>query len=161
MAKEVDIDHDGFVIELGGGTGTITEALLKQGVSPDKLITIERSPKLAAYLRQKFPDIHVIEGDAGQLIKLLGNGVKKINSIVSGLPFKSLPESTVFAIKQQIKTLLKNGGKLIQFTYDLSLSSLSCDTAFSMKSSKVEWRNLPPARINTMALSVSGLSAQA
>ena len=159
MAREVDITKDGFVIELGGGTGKITEALLKHGVSPSKLITIERSAELAAYLREKFPDIYVIEGDAGQLVKLLsGNkGVKKINSIVSGLPFKSLPQKIVVAIKQQIQTLLQDGGKFIQFTYDLGLSSLACDAAFSMESSKIEWRNLPPARVNTMVSNMASV----
>jgi len=152
MAREVDITNDGFVIELGGGTGKITEALLKHGVSPNKLITIERSAKLAAYLRDKFPDIHVIEGDASQLVDLLGSnkGVKKINSIVSGLPFKSLPTDIALSIKQQIQALLHEGGKFIQFTYDLTLSTLACDKPFLIKSSKIEWRNLPPARVNTM-----------
>ena len=152
MAREVDITNDGFVIELGGGTGKITEALLKHGVSPGKLITVERSAELAAYLREKFPDIHVIEGDAGQLVKLLdnGKGVKKINSIVSGLPLKSLPQNIVLTIKQQIQTLLQDGGKFIQFTYDLGLSSFVYDATFSIENSKIEWRNLPPARVNTM-----------
>jgi len=155
MAREVDISNDGFVVELGGGTGKNTEALLKHGVSPNKLITIERSAELATYLREKFPDIHVIEGDASQLINLLDSskGVKKINSIVSGLPFKSLPHNIVLAIKQQIQTLLKNGGKFIQFTYDLGMSSLIVDATFSIESSKIEWRNLPPARVNTMVSS--------
>jgi len=155
MAKEVDITNEGFVIELGGGTGKITEALLKHGVSPNKLITIERSAELAAYLRDKFPEIHVIEGDASQLVNLLDSskGVKKINSIVSGLPFKSLPQNIVLAIKQQIQTLLHDGGKFIQFTYDLSLSAIALDAPFSMEKSKIEWRNLPPARVNTMVFS--------
>ena len=155
MAREVDITNDGFVIELGGGTGKITEALLKHGVAPNKLITIERSAELAAYLREKFPDIHVIEGDASQLVNLLesSKGVKKINSIVSGLPFKSLPKDIALAIKKQIQTLLQEGGKFIQFTYDLSLSALALDAPFLIENSEIEWRNLPPARVNTMVFS--------
>lgn len=155
MASEVDINNDGYVIELGGGTGKITEALLNHGVAPDKLITVERSPELAAYLRQKFPDIHVIEGDAGQLVQLLGNRIQKINSIVSGLPFKSLPQKIVSAIKQQIQTLLQAGGKFIQFTYDLGMSSLLGDPTFSIEKSKIEWRNLPPARVNILVSSAT------
>ena len=150
MAQEVNINDDGFVIELGGGTGNITKALLAHGVPPRKLITIERSPELAAYLSQKFPGIQVIKGDAGQLVTLLGDCTRNINAIVSGLPFKSLPDDIVSAIKQQIQTLLQEGGKFIQFTYDLTLSELSFGSGFSVINSKIEWRNLPPARISTM-----------
>src|SRR3546814_8697364 len=40
MALEVPRADDGLVIELGGGTGVITQALLDQGVAPEKLMVI-------------------------------------------------------------------------------------------------------------------------
>jgi phospholipid N-methyltransferase len=151
MAKEVDYQADGIILELGGGTGVITHALLQQGVSPDKLITIERSPTLAAYLRQKFPDICVIEGDASQLDKLLDNNIGKINTVISSLPLRSLPKSSVTAIKQQINKVLDKNGLFIQFTYDLRVTPLSksLDTHFSCKNTQLVWKNLPPARVDT------------
>src|SRR5690606_41168729 len=41
MAKHIPLNHDGIVIELGGGTGVITQAILDHGVPADKLIVIE------------------------------------------------------------------------------------------------------------------------
>src|SRR6185369_8158951 len=45
MAQYVDPDGDGPVIELGPGTGPITEALLEQGVDPARLVLVEFNPK--------------------------------------------------------------------------------------------------------------------
>lgn len=152
MAEQVDVNADGYVIELGGGTGMITRALLAHGVSPDKLITVEFSPELAQHLREEFPDIHVLEGDAGQLDQLLVKGmdneVNKIHAIVSGLPLRSLPKLNVEAIKKQIYNLLGKEGLFIQFTYDLRLSS-SEKKKFLLKKTRTVWRNIPPARVNT------------
>jgi len=155
MAQQVDANinnADGFVIELGGGTGMITRALLKQGIPPEKLITVEYSPELAQHLREEFPEIHVLEGDAGKLDQLLekfiGKEAKNVHAIVSGLPLRSLPKSNVKAIKQQIFNLIGDNGLFIQFTYDLRLS-FSQKKKFELKKSRIVWRNIPPARVNT------------
>ena len=148
MAEQVDINTDGYVIELGGGTGMITRALLERGVSPDKLITVEFSPVLAKHLHKEFPDIHVIEGDAGQLSQLLSDDVKEVHAIVSGLPLRSLPKPSVKAIKKQIYQLIDEKGFFIQFTYDLRLSH-SQKNNFTLQQTQVVLRNIPPARINT------------
>jgi len=152
MAQQVDANTDGYIIELGGGTGMITRALLKHGVSPEKLITVEYSPELAQHLREEFPDIHVLEGDAGMLDQLLEMHLKEkvshIRAIVSGLPLRSLPKKNVKAIKQQIFNLLGDKGLFIQFTYDLRLSA-SQKKKFQLRRTHVVWRNIPPARVNT------------
>jgi len=152
MAQQVETNADGYVIELGGGTGMITRALLQHGIPPDKLITVEYSPELAQHLREEFPEIHVLEGDAGKLDQLLekhiGKEAKKVHAIVSGLPLRSLPKSNVKAIKQQIFNLIGDNGLFIQFTYDLRLS-FSQKKKFELKQSRIVWRNIPPARVNT------------
>lgn len=148
MAEQVDINANGYIIELGGGTGMITRALLEYGVSPDRLITVEFSPELARHLRKEFPNIHVIEGDAGQLSQLLSDDIKEVHAIVSGLPLRSLPKPSVKAIKNQIYQLLNDNGLFIQFTYDLRLSS-SQKKKFTLQETQVVLRNIPPARVNT------------
>ena len=152
MAAQVDANTSGFVIELGGGTGMITRALLNHGVSPNKLITIEYSPELAQHLRDDFPDIHVLEGDAAKLDQLLDEHLKDevndVHAIVSGLPLRSLPKSKVKAIKQQIFNHIGSKGLFVQFTYDLRLLA-SQKKKFNLKHSSLVWRNIPPARVNT------------
>ncbi len=42
MAKCVDPDMEGPVIELGPGTGAVTAALVEQGIAPSRLVTTAR-----------------------------------------------------------------------------------------------------------------------
>ena len=65
MASRVPADRDGLVVELGGGTGAVTAALLKHGVPPWKLVVVERSPTLVHHLRQRDHRIaHVVPAAA-------------------------------------------------------------------------------------------------
>ena len=59
------------MLELGPGTGAVTEALLKRGLREDRLVAIERNPNLAQLLRETFPRAQIITGDAWELDDLL------------------------------------------------------------------------------------------
>jgi len=147
MAARVPLDRDGLVVELGGGTGAVTAALLKHGVSPWKLVVVERSPKLAHHLRQRFSQLRVIQGDAAQLGHLLGHPRPRLSSIVSSLPLRSLHPTITRAVVQQFETLLEPGNLLVQFTYDLRGTQARLLPGFRRLSSKIVWTNLPPARV--------------
>ena len=148
MAKALPIHLNGVVIELGAGTGTITAALLARGIPPDKLLILERSPNLVKHLRDKFPQLKVIEGDAAQLGEYLEKNTK-VAAIVSGLPLRSLPAPLVKDIVNQINHLLHHDGVLIQFTYDLRGEWFEQQhKQFRRTQSTIVWRNLPPARVD-------------
>lgn len=150
MASQVPRERDGLVVELGGGTGAVTTALLKHGIPPWRLVVVERSPTLARHLRQRFPQLRVIQGDAAQLDHLLGHDrdkTRKIACIVSSLPLRSLHPATTRAISHQFETLLDAGGLLIQFTYDLRGTGARLLPRFRRLSGRIVWGNLPPARV--------------
>ena len=132
-----------------GGTGAVTAALLKHGVPPWKIVVVERSPTLAHHLRQRFPQLRIIQGDAAHLGQLLSHEkIKKIGSIVSSLPLRSLQPATTHAIGRQFETLLEAGGLLVQYTYDLRGTQPRLLPRFHRLSSKIVWSNLPPARVD-------------
>ena len=54
----------GPVIELGPGTGPVTEALVEQGVDPARLVLVEFNPTFCRLLRTRYPDATVVQGDA-------------------------------------------------------------------------------------------------
>lgn len=149
MAGELDDIDTGLVLELGAGTGNITHALLEQGVDPTRLIAIERSPMLVAHLRSRFPAIRVIEGDATQLVELLGSDADGVRAVVSALPLRSLPRTVAQQIVQQIQQLLPEHGVLVQFTYDLRTPSVWHARTLTKKRTRVVWKNIPPARVDT------------
>ena len=63
MARLVPNPPDGPVVELGGGTGPITAALLEVGIPPGQLYVIEREPQLHRHLQLRFPGVHVTNVD--------------------------------------------------------------------------------------------------
>lgn len=138
-------DKKGKIVELGGGTGVITEALLDRGIPPERLIVIERASILADLLRERFPRVKIIEGDAAQLTTLLEEE-EEVAVVVSGLPLRSLPPRVVATIIREVSDLLKPGGLLVQFTYHL-LPQHSLSQRFTAVSSRLVWGNIPPARV--------------
>ncbi len=152
MASFVPRAEDGYIIELGAGTGTITAAILRQGIDPKRLVVVEKSAKMAEFLKHRFPEILVIHGDAAErsyyLDSHFGAGQWHVSTIVSSLPFKSLPVSVGDAIKEQFQQVLPPRGRLIQFTYDIRPVSAHYFTNFKKKNSRIKWINIPPARVD-------------
>ncbi len=62
---------DEVVIELGAGTGVISQALLDSGLPAERLFVVEIVPDMAAHLRRVLPGVNVIEGDARSLPALI------------------------------------------------------------------------------------------
>lgn len=150
MARHIELPDDGWVVELGGGTGVITRSLLQHGVSVSRLIVIEKSEALAAHLRQLFPEVRVIHGDAIDLETMLRGG-QPVKTIVSGLPLRSLSKSTVRHITRACANILHPGGRLIQFTYASGDFSPWINAGLKKLTSETVWVNLPPARIEVFA----------
>src|SRR5256885_10383906 len=89
MIRCLDLDPADRVVELGPGTGSITQFLLNC-VPRHNLVTVEKSTQMVAHLRQRFPKVHVIQGDALQLHKLIQDSLGKktrVKHVVSSLPF--------------------------------------------------------------------------
>jgi len=86
-------ENDGIVVELGGGTGVITVALLERGVLPEDILIIERDPQFCGFLKQRFPSIRVLQGDACSLRALLSAAdvPLTVRAVVSGLPLLAMP----------------------------------------------------------------------
>src|ERR1700744_1905201 len=92
MAQYVDRDSSGPVVELGPGTGAITNALIERGVDQKRLVLVEYNPGFCALLRDRYPQATVIQGDAYRLRDSLGKDLAAPPSaVVSGLPLVTKP----------------------------------------------------------------------
>lgn len=152
MARMVSPDNPGLVVELGAGTGVVTQALLDQGIPPNRLFAVELSPSLAQLLRKRFHDVQVLSGDAANLRRLLRRAGADIHSppvtIVSSLPLRSLPAPKVNAIVREIGALIRPTGRWIQYTY--ALAHRQFPTGFTRSQSSFVWGNIPPARVDVL-----------
>jgi phosphatidylethanolamine/phosphatidyl-N-methylethanolamine N-methyltransferase len=148
MARYVDPQTDGPVIELGPGTGPVTEALVKQGVDPARLILVEFNPGFCRLLRTRYPAATVVQGDAYRLRRLLETYVDEpAAAIVSGLPLVTKPLRTRLRLISDAMTLLATGAPFVQFTYAM-LPPIPKELAgVRAEASELIWMNLPPARV--------------
>lgn len=138
------------VVELGGGTGSITRGLLASGVPAGRLFVVERDPSLAELLKARFAGVQVLCGDATALPALLAPyGVSRVGAIVSGLPLLLFPEEVLGRLVEACFGLLGPGRPLIQFTYGFK-SPLEAEPNH-LVARRASWvpRNLPPAFVWT------------
>ncbi len=107
----------GSVIELGPGTGVFTQALIRQGISEEKLILVEKGAEFAAMLGPRFPRARLLCIDAAEIGGAIGSRSAQAGAVVSGLPLLSMPASTVAAILAGSFAHLREDGSFYQFTY--------------------------------------------
>jgi phosphatidylethanolamine/phosphatidyl-N-methylethanolamine N-methyltransferase len=118
MAAQVDPRHEGVVVELGPGTGAVTQALLSRGVHASRLVLVERDPNFYHLLKNRFPGARVLQGDAGMLQQLLeAQNISSVSSVVSSLPLLSLPFSSQRQILRESFAVMVHNGIFVQFTY--------------------------------------------
>ena len=151
MSKPVDAAQPGWVVELGGGTGKMTQAALDQGIDPARLLVIERDPDLHRLLVDRFPAATIVNGDATQVAEIArDHGAAPVKAVSSGLPLIGMPVDIRRAIVGGVFQVVEPGGVFVQFTYTLvSPVSAAIMQEFGLTGRWVEriWWNLPPARV--------------
>src|SRR5271163_5342719 len=151
MAQWLPVDPESFVLELGPGTGAVTEALIERGLREEKLVAIERNPKMARLLREKFPRAQIIIGDAWHLDDLLRgrlDPIESVGAVISSLPLLNFPHAEAEALTQKIRAVLKPEDNWVQYSYHLGKKQVRGAASFRLRASKIVWLNFPPARVS-------------
>ena len=148
MASHVAIDEDRPVIELGPGTGVVTEALIARGVKPERIIAVEYSPDFCTLLAERFPRITIVRGDAYDLPGTLGPGrAERVSAVVSSLPLVSRPLEDRHRLIEEGLRRLPPGRPFIQFSYLRKGPVQPIAGRFTVEHSDWIWANMPPARV--------------
>jgi phosphatidylethanolamine/phosphatidyl-N-methylethanolamine N-methyltransferase len=148
MADYVDPNSDGPIIELGPGTGPVTEALVARGIDPARLVLVEFDPTFCRILRKRYPQATVVQGDAYRLRTLLTSILRQpAAAVVSGLPLFTKPLRMRLRLLQEAFGLMAGGAPFVQFTYAAySPIPRRLDRVRSEASERI-WTNIPPARV--------------
>jgi phosphatidylethanolamine/phosphatidyl-N-methylethanolamine N-methyltransferase len=148
MARLVDTKLSGPIVELGPGTGPVTEALVEHGVDPARLVLVEFNPVFCRMLRSRYPDATVVQGDAYRLKHLLGTLLREpAAAVVSGLPLFTKPVRTRLRLISDAFGLLLPSAPFIQFTYAVVSPIPRNLPGVQARSTERIWRNLPPAQV--------------
>jgi phosphatidylethanolamine/phosphatidyl-N-methylethanolamine N-methyltransferase len=147
-------DQSECVIELGGGTGVITEALLDHGVSPAQLLVLEMNETMHGILRNRFPHAHVLCADARHVNELAQRtGVLApagADAILSSLGLLTMPPSLQRDILDAAFAVLRPGGVFVQYTYGWRSpldEQVRKDMRLHCERVGMVWRNAPPAQV--------------
>jgi len=148
MAAEIDPSVPGPVVEIGPGTGPVTEAILARGITPQRLVLVEFNREFCALLRQRFPGVTVIEGDGYALADTLGDTAgQPLAAVISSLPLMTRPMPVRLRTLVAALRLLRRGAPFVQFTYAMTAPIPPRPSRFTITASPRIWMNLPPARV--------------
>ncbi|WP_338677751.1 SAM-dependent methyltransferase [Streptomyces sp. SCSIO 30461] len=140
------------VVELGPGTGPVTDAIQRRLSGRGKHLAIEMNPHLAEVVARRFPEVDVILGDATSLPRQLAvRGLTAADVIVSSLPWTACRGKFLSAVCQS----LDSAGVFTQFSYVWTWWAApskrrlnDIQNAFEeVVVSRTVWRNVPPALI--------------
>ncbi|WP_188063796.1 class I SAM-dependent methyltransferase [Sphingobium sp. KCTC 72723] len=149
MVAQVD-PADGRVLELGGGTGVFTRAILQTGLPPEKLEVVEINPAFARGLRRHFPHVSVLETPAQIVSTATAGEPGEYQTVVSGLPLLAMDRHMHMDILSESFRMLQPGGSFVQFTYSMRppvsrevIDALDLDVVRAGQTV----RNFPPATV--------------
>jgi phosphatidylethanolamine/phosphatidyl-N-methylethanolamine N-methyltransferase len=148
MARYVDPNSTGPVVELGPGTGPVTEALVEAGIEPSRLVLVEFNPSFCRILRSRYPDATLVQGDAYSMRRLLETLLlQPAAAVVSGLPLITKPIKMRLRLLRDAFDLMLPGAPFVQFTYSVASPLPRRFGGFTVEASERIWMNLPPARV--------------
>ena len=147
IASCVDLSRPGPVLELGAGTGSLTQGLLRAGCRPERIIALESESRLVTVLRKKFPAITVLEGDATRIGEHLAHHAEQVCAVVSSLPIKWFSTSEQYAVVRPCLDRLGPGGSFIQLTNAFSSPLSEAQLGIVGREVGRVWLNLLPAQI--------------
>jgi phosphatidylethanolamine/phosphatidyl-N-methylethanolamine N-methyltransferase len=109
---------------------------------------IELDRPLYEYLRDRFPAVRVINGDATRLVDILRQqGIGEVGTVISGIPMVTMPLDFQRAIIQQSFAALGPGGCLLQYTYSPISPIPAKKLGVEAKLVRFVSRNVPPATV--------------
>ena len=144
MLDGLDLGSMQYVVELGPGTGCITNELYQALPESSQVLVIEINPEYYDALRTRFGNRFDIRKDSAHRIQELADelGWPRIDLIISSLPI-TLPDEVLDPLYDTLKTLTKEKTTYRFFTYVPPLMKRKY-CGFSLKLEHRVLFNFPP-----------------
>jgi phosphatidylethanolamine/phosphatidyl-N-methylethanolamine N-methyltransferase len=148
MVELAHPDPVGLTLELGPGTGVVTQALVDSGIPQERIVSVEYDADFAKLLKQRFPRAHIIHGDALDLDRTLGEfrGMT-FSAVLSGVPLLTLSKAKRIAYVEGALDRVVAGGNMTQLSYAFKPPQEPVPGRFTVDKSKWVTFNLPPGRV--------------
>ncbi len=149
ILKHVQFDHPSTIVELGAGTGPVTEKVLALVRPHHRFIAIENDPDFCEVLRRKFPKLHLLESDATTLVEPFERmGLEHgVGYVISCLPTPNLTRKGMVQLWKWLRFVLSPRGVFIQITVAPLVYRGFYTRLFEQVEYEMIWRNVPPGGI--------------
>ncbi|PGK51704.1 SAM-dependent methyltransferase [Priestia megaterium] len=152
MIAPINFEQATCIVEYGPGTGVFTEEIIRRKREDTVLLIIEYNNEFYHELQRKYgriKNVHIVCDSAEHTTKYLQQcNIQKVDYVVSGLPFTSLPKDVSKNILQTTKDLLGDDGDLILFQYSRFKQNLLKTFFMNIRTKRV-LQNVPPAFVFT------------
>ncbi len=128
----------------------MTQALLARGIAPERLYLVEYSADFVKLLRNRFPAVNVIQGDAYGLAETLRPHIHEpgLGDHLLAAAADAAREGPLRLLQAAFNLLLP-GSPFVQFNLHELVAGPAAAHFHHATVSRRIWKNLPPARVWT------------
>jgi len=147
IARHIEKESDGAVVELGAGTGAVTLSLIRSGIAARRIVLVEIVPEMAEHLESNFPDARVLQADAFNLpADKLRHMAPNISTVICGIPLVPAGEKRQRQFIEQVETIAPGKGFLF---YAYCITSPLPYRNLNLEARRLAWTplNFPPASV--------------
>jgi phospholipid N-methyltransferase len=149
VLRQIRWEQASLIVEYGPGTGNFTQKILERMPPEAKLVAFEVNPEFYGFLKSSIndPRFHVVQRSAVEVDKVLKElGFAEADYVISGIPFKTLPDAVRDLIVRKTYSVLRPKGRFL--VYQLSSAVLPyLERVFGSVYRGFELRNLVPAQL--------------
>jgi phospholipid N-methyltransferase len=148
VLRPIDFSKPATIVELGAGTGPVTQEILEQIRPHHRFVAVENDRDFCEVLRRRFPELTLLHADASRVGEPLAKmGIHKVDYVISGLPTPSLPPRAMIRLWRWLAESLSPNGLFIQITVAPVLFKGFYHRLFSNVDYRMVWLNVPPGGV--------------
>ena len=154
MVRDIGIEKANAVVEIGPGTGAVTQVILDAIPETAAFMTIEIDAGLHEIFQKRFPEVNAHNECASNIAEILEKeNIKELDAVLSGLPWASFGEELQTKLMDAICDVLAPKGVFVTFAYvhgtclpAAKRFKKTLEHRFSkVGKSPIVWGNIPPA----------------
>lgn len=148
MLRHIDFTRPATIVELGAGTGPVTEQVIERMKGFHRFVAVENDRDFCDVLRRRFPEVTLLQMDATKVAEPLRRmGIDHVDYVLSGLPSPNLPAQGAVRLWKWLRRSLTPEGRFIQITIAPLVYRAFYDRLFERVSYRMVWLNVPPGGV--------------
>ena len=125
MVKLARPDPAGYTLEIGPGTGVVTQALIDAGIPAERIVSVEYDKDFCRHLQKRFPRHARDQGRCARprTRRSANSATSRFSAALSGIPLLNLPKKKRAPYLESILDRLVPGGVVSQLSYSLDAAA--------------------------------------